>query len=318
MKSKSCREYVPANWSILTPPAATGAIAVIELSAPSGAELDDAIRQIGLVAVPTGLYRVRDLLGVDTGVVARWTDTCLHLMPHGGIGIVREVTRRLTELGVTQGAETLYPEATSALESRMLTALAHAASPLAIDLLLDQPRRWKLRSDSSPSLDRILSRLIDPPLVAAIGPPNVGKSTLANVLAGRAVAIVADEPGTTRDHIGVMLDLGGLVVRYLDTPGIRTTTDAIERESQALALQAAAGADLILLMGDSASAPPSATGLPETALRVALRADLGTPSWPHDLAVSAHTGIGIAALTGAIREALVPAAAMNDPRPWQF
>lgn len=310
---------MPATWTILTPPAAPGAIAVIEVSAPSGAELDDAIRQIGLGAVPTGSNKVRDLLGIDTGVVARWTDTCLHLMPHGGIGIVREVTRRLTELGVPQRADSsIHPEAKSELESRMLAVLARAASPLAIESLLDQPRRWKLRSDSSPSRDRILNRLIDPPLVAAIGPPNVGKSTLANVLAGRAVAIVADEPGTTRDHVGVMLDLGGLVVRYLDTPGIRTTTDAIERESQALALQAAAGADLILLMGDSASAPPSATGLPETVLRVALRADLGTPSWPHDLAVSAHAGTGIAALTGAIRESLVPAAAMNDPRPWQF
>ncbi len=240
-------------------------------------------------------------------------------MPHGGIGIVREVTRRLTELGVPQRADSaIYPEAKSELESRMLAVLARAASPLAIELLLDQPRRWKLRSDSSPSRDRVLSRLIDPPLVAAIGPPNVGKSTLANVLAGRAVAIVANEPGTTRDHIGVMLDLGGFVVRYLDTPGIRATTDTIERESQALALRAAAGADLVLLMGDSANAPPDVKGLPDTVLRIALRADLGTPSWAHDAAVSAHTGAGIAALVGAVREMLVPAAAMSDPRPWRF
>lgn len=312
---------MPPTWSILTPPAAPGAIAIIELTAPTREDLDGLLPRLGIAALNTGSLTVRDLLGIDTGILARWSDTCLHLMPHGGVGIVRALSRGLVALGIPQSSletSSAYPEARSDFETRMLAAVARAASPLAIDLLLDQPRRWAVRTDSNPDLDLVLNRLINPPLIAAIGPPNVGKSTLANALAGRAVAIVANEPGTTRDHVGVMLDLGGLVVRYLDTPGIRPTPDAIERESQSLALQAAAGADLILLMGDSISAPPELNGLPGSVLRVALRADLGISPWPHDLAISAHTGSGITALVAALRERLVPDSALNDPRPWRF
>lgn len=306
------------TWSILTPPAASGAIAIIELRATAAAELDSTLLHLNLGTLKTGLLSVRDLLGVDTGVVARWSDTCIHLMPHGGTGVVRGLTRRLLESGVLQAPESSpsYLEASSDLEARMLAALARAASPLAIDLLLDQPRRWAKRTDSDPVLDRALNKLIDPPLVVAIGEPNIGKSTLVNALAGRSVSIVADEPGTTRDHVGVMLDLGGLVVRYVDTPGMRPTHDVVERESQAIARDAAAGADLILLMGDSTTAPPAWNSGAE--LRIALRRDLGNASWAHEIAVSAATGEGVADLALMIREALVPQSALDDPRPWNF
>src|SRR5690606_29621187 len=125
---------------------------------------------------------------------------------------------------------------------------------------------------------RLLNRLVTPPTVVALGPPNIGKSTLLNALAKRGVAIVADQPGTTRDHVGVRLDLGGLVVTYIDTPGIDAAGagDAIQREAQELALSAAASADLVLLCADATSgflAPPTGSG---EALRVGLRADLGT------------------------------------------
>src|SRR6185295_9623266 len=116
----------------------------------------------------------------------------------------------------------------------------------------------------------------DPPTVVAIGPPNIGKSTLLNALAGRSVAIVADEPGTTRDHVGVRLDLAGLVVNYIDTPGLdpRGAHEAIQREAQDLARDAARAADLVLLCSDPANAAP--TGVPaRDTLRLGLRADLG-------------------------------------------
>ncbi len=63
-----------------------------------------------------------------------------------------------------------------------------------------RPKRFK--NPASEARDRVLRRLIDPPLVVAIGPPNIGKSSLLNALAGRSVALVADEAGTTRDHVG--------------------------------------------------------------------------------------------------------------------
>jgi tRNA modification GTPase len=235
--------------------------------------------------------------------------------------------RSLREAGLIEAREVEasdgHPEAKSIVEARMLDVLARAASPLAVDLLLDQPRRWEsAAAKSDAGLDKMLDRLVDPALVVAMGPANVGKSTLVNALAGRAVAIVADEPGTTRDHVGVLLDLGGVVVRYLDTPGIRETGDAIEREAQEIAVRAAEAADLIVLLGDTSSPEPdrviSAARGTAARLTVALRSDLGVPAWKHELAVSAKTGAGIAALVARMREAIVPTAALEDARPWRF
>src|SRR5579872_1353156 len=73
-------------------------------------------------------------------------------------------------------------------------------------------------------------RLRDGMLVAISGPPNVGKSTLINLLARREVAIVSPHAGTTRDVIEVQLDLDGYPVTVIDTAGIRDTNDPIEQE----------------------------------------------------------------------------------------
>ena len=67
--------------------------------------------------------------------------------------------------------------------------------------------------------------------VAVIGPPNAGKSSLVNALAGSEVAIVSDIPGTTRDVVETRLDLGGVAATVADTAGLRGETgDAVEEE----------------------------------------------------------------------------------------
>jgi hypothetical protein len=305
------------SWSIVTPPGAAGAIAIIELRSPEAEALEIALHELGLAPLPVGTVKWRPLLGIDTGLVARWTQHVCHLMPHGGIGVLRSLSQALVDRGISFADAPEFPEAPSPVEARLLRALARAASPLAIDLLLDQTRRWAAGDGDDPGLNRILNRLIDPPLIVALGPPNIGKSTLINTLSGREVSIVADEPGTTRDHIGVWLNLGGLVVRYLDTPGLREAADPIERRARDIALAAATKADLLLLMGDAGSPPPDPIpGLP--VLRLALRSDLGTPSWSHDIAVSAARGHNLAGLADLIRESLVPTRAIADPRPWRF
>ena len=80
--------------------------------------------------------------------------------------------------------------------------------------------------------------------VAIVGPPNIGKSTLLNRLAGREAAITSQIAGTTRDVIEVRMDLGGLPVTLLDTAGIRETSDEVERIGVDLARRRAGEADL--------------------------------------------------------------------------
>jgi tRNA modification GTPase len=93
-------------------------------------------------------------------------------------------------------------------------------------------------------------RLRDGVRVAISGPPNVGKSTLINLLARREVAIVSPHAGTTRDVIEVQLDLDGYPVTLIDTAGIRDTDDPVEQEGVRRARSRAAESDLVLWMTD--------------------------------------------------------------------
>ncbi|MDC0116150.1 tRNA uridine-5-carboxymethylaminomethyl(34) synthesis GTPase MnmE [Octadecabacter sp.] len=75
---------------------------------------------------------------------------------------------------------------------------------------------------------KVRERVRDGFEVAFVGPPNSGKSTLLNRLAGRDAALTSDIAGTTRDVIEVKMDLGGLPVTMLDTAGIRESSDFLE------------------------------------------------------------------------------------------
>ncbi|RLB59222.1 MAG: ribosome biogenesis GTPase Der, partial [Deltaproteobacteria bacterium] len=89
-------------------------------------------------------------------------------------------------------------------------------------------------------------------LVAIVGRPNVGKSTLLNRLAGRQVALVADTPGVTRDRIYAGGDLAGREVILVDTGGFDPRPgDSIEQAVVEQAKAAVAEADLILLVADA-------------------------------------------------------------------
>lgn len=87
--------------------------------------------------------------------------------------------------------------------------------------------------------------------VAIIGPPNAGKSTLLNALAGRDAAITSEIAGTTRDVIEVRMDLDSLPVTFLDTAGLRETDDTVESIGIQRSMGRARAADLrVFLKGD--------------------------------------------------------------------
>ncbi len=87
--------------------------------------------------------------------------------------------------------------------------------------------------------------------VLIAGKPNVGKSSLLNTLLKEKRAIVTAIPGTTRDLIEEVVNIDGLPVKLLDTAGICTSEDTVEREGIALALGRIASADLVLYVLDA-------------------------------------------------------------------
>lgn len=87
--------------------------------------------------------------------------------------------------------------------------------------------------------------------VAIAGKPNVGKSSLLNVLLEEERAIVTDIPGTTRDTIEEMINIKGVPVKLIDTAGIRKTKNAIESKGVFLSKKAIERADVVLFVLDS-------------------------------------------------------------------
>ncbi|MCO5161480.1 MAG: tRNA uridine-5-carboxymethylaminomethyl(34) synthesis GTPase MnmE [Mesorhizobium sp.] len=141
--------------------------------------------------------------------------------------------------------------------------------------------------------------------VAIVGAPNAGKSSLLNALALRDVAIVSDEPGTTRDLVEVALDIDGYKVVVTDTAGIREAVGTAETIGIERARRAADEADIVILLEDMSKPIPVTVNVQREAIRVGAKVDLSDVGADnYDLVVSSSTGFGITRLLGLIRERL--------------
>ena len=94
-------------------------------------------------------------------------------------------------------------------------------------------------------------------MVAIVGRPNVGKSSLFNRLVERERAIVTAAPGTTRDLVSETVSLGGIPVRLTDTAGLRASSDEAESIGIKKSYEALAEADLVLLVTECSNGGPS-------------------------------------------------------------
>ena len=90
---------------------------------------------------------------------------------------------------------------------------------------------------------------------AIVGAPNAGKSSLLNALVGYDRAIVTDLPGTTRDTVEEKAVVGGVLLRLIDTAGIRETDDAVERLGVERSRRAVESADLVIVVADGSQVP---------------------------------------------------------------
>ncbi|RBP46137.1 tRNA modification GTPase [Roseimicrobium gellanilyticum] len=154
------------------------------------------------------------------------------------------------------------------------------------------------------------------------GEPNVGKSSLLNLLTGFERAIVSPQAGTTRDTIEEMLHIHGLPFRLVDTAGLRQhTSDFIEQHGMERTRKELSQADVILEVVDGSKPQAEAHRVPVPAGRekahvlILNKADLGThDSWSEvsSVALSCSSALGVEALRNAMRDAVWSSAASGN------
>ena len=146
-------------------------------------------------------------------------------------------------------------------------------------------------------------------LIAILGAPNAGKSSLLNALARRDVAIVSEEAGTTRDIIEAHLDLGGYPVILADTAGLRPAENKIEAEGIRRAQKLAGEADIKIILFDGTAPAPDAETLKmvdRNSIVVTTKSDLAKPpalpAGGGSHAISSTTGAGLEGFLQALTE----------------
>lgn len=240
---------------------------------------------------------VADLIGSTTAAAAR---AAVRSLDGAFSETVDGFQRTLTELRVFVEAAIDFPEeeidflADGEIERRTRTVATELGA------LIDRARQGRLLRDGL--------------VIAIVGRPNAGKSSLLNALAQRDTAIVTAIPGTTRDVLREQIQLDGIPLHLVDTAGLRETEDEVEREGVRRALAELDRADHVLLVVDD--------GEPDTPEFAALdgrtnvtvlrnKIDLtdrdpgqaATENGWASLAISAQTGAGLDQLRATLKAA---------------
>ncbi len=284
LKSARASQQAPALASRLTAqlPAAIATIAVTGVAA---VQFVQQIVHIDTTALLVGRihYGLWPMLNGNSEqvVLCRTDEVTVEVHCHGGQAVCQAI---LADLQLA-GCQVLPADEWTVWHSRVRSPTAFSICPLQQaaeqDLLLAQSERAaailldQVNGALRDALERLLAelargqvdtvlweltqmlarsrlglRLVTPWQMVLAGPPNVGKSSLSNGLAGQARAIVHHEPGTTRDWLQTLTALDGWPVALTDTAGIRLATDRIEAEGVARARQRMAEADLVLIVVD--------------------------------------------------------------------
>jgi tRNA modification GTPase len=320
--------------AVLTPPG-SAAVAVLSVRGPDAwPVLQRLFRSLAgrpLQAAPTGFVygRFGDQSADEVILSAVGPDT-FEVHCHGGRRVVAWLLQLLGESGITERVEEVRGP-----DARML--LSSARTTRSAGILLDQmhgayDRAERTVRSGGPNAEVIRSllrkhagvgrHLTEPWRVTIAGPPNAGKSSLLNALAGFDRSVVSPIPGTTRDAVSVTLAFDGWPVELTDTAGLRESGDALEAEGIGIAREAAGASDLVLWVVDAAIPRPRSAGdlaadhgVRPDRLLVALNkidvAEVPADELPEAVRVSAVTGAGLSDLVARLVAALVP----NPPAP---
>jgi tRNA modification GTPase len=241
----------------------------------------------------TAAEGLADLIAADTQAQRR---QALHQLGGGLYRLYESWRQRLTVVLARVEADIEFPE--EGLPGGIANSVRAEVGPLLAEMrrhVGDRGKGEKLRHGLS---------------VAIVGPPNVGKSSLLNLLARRDAAIVSSRAGTTRDVVEVDLELSGYPVTVADTAGIRDATEDVEIEGVRRSRQRAQDADIKIVMidvlSDHSSRSDIAALVDENSVFVVNKVDLGlSGEIKHDnaadnIAISVKNGTGVDRLLSAL------------------
>ena len=323
--------------ALQTPPGAGGIAVILLWGDEAGRILQEVFRpRKGHDAGGPGVLQLGRLVDGEAVIdeaVSHWDGRSAEINIHGGPAAARAALDLLRRRGATvqAGQDAVHGPAPGhprwdnpAIGRELLQVLPQARSLLVVAALsrqwsggISESARGILESgtDSGPAAEKLrraaaglarMRRLLAPAEVVLAGPPNAGKSTLANVLVGRPVSLVHEQPGTTRDWVRELALLDGVPVWITDTAGLWETEQSlgqVDREAAARARQRAQQADLVLLLAPGGPLRVPAWLGGAAVLRVASQCD-ACPPRAADVAVSAQTGAGLAELRRRILGAL--------------
>jgi tRNA modification GTPase len=334
-------------------PVGRAAVAVLLVEGPDAVRLVDEcfVARSGRTIANTPIDRI--VVGHWGGpggeelVVCRRDEHRVEVHCHGGVAAIRAIIASLVAKGCEEIAwrEWCRRSLTDPIQTEARIAMADATTLRTAAILLDQlngalatairaaiaavaagdwPRAAGLISELLANQELGL-HLTTPWRVVLAGPPNVGKSSLINALAGYERAIVASTPGTTRDVVTLTTAIEGWPIELADTAGLRASDDDLESAGVRLAQTMLAAADLVVFVND-VTQPAVAV---DSAFVASVRTDRILQAWnkvdllpdaaagalgDYDLPksqvilyTSATTGQGISELTAAIAKSLVPA-----------
>ena len=140
-------------------------------------------------------------------------------------------------------------------------------------------------------------------LIAILGKPNTGKSSFINKISGKELAIVTDQPGTTRDLIESFIDIDGYPIRFVDTAGIRESSDLVEKIGVNRAISTSKEADINIIFIENYNDIDDFVNIKNT-IFVKSKQDISKNAFKnkHYYNISSKTGYGIKDLLKTLKE----------------